>query len=159
MAGRLTRKASALAFAMQTGAPITSEMLKPPKKRGSPEHDLQVKCCEWLDTLPATLYWSTPNGIYLGKGHPGKIAYYMERLKKAGFKDGATDLNVLFRNLHGAMTLVLPELKVGYNKSSPDQDKFMDEANAYGAYTGVVKSVKELEFLLFNALHPALHKT
>lgn len=113
-------------------------------------------CCELLDKLPGTLYWSTPNHLYLGAGDAYKKAYYIARQKAMGLNPGATDLNILFRNKHGASVTLLCELKIKPNKPSPEQNTFMDAANGLGAYTGVAYTFDEFMALLRAAGHMSI---
>lgn len=127
---------------------------KPKKaKRAHPEDDLQMVCCELLEQLPATLFWSTPNHLWLGDGNKYAQANYIRKQKMMGMQVGACDLNILFRNKHGASTFVLCELKIKPNKPSAEQNSFMDAANGYGAYTGVCYSLDDLLALLRAAGH------
>lgn len=127
-----------------------------PKKRQRPEDDLQMQCCDLLSKLPATLFWSTPNHLYLGSGEAYKKAYYINKQKMMGMNPGATDLNVLFRNRGGASTLLLCELKIKPNKPSTEQNTFMDSANGLGAFTGVAYTFEEFLSMLKVAGHPSL---
>lgn len=124
--------------------------------RKHPEQDLQITCVAYARALPATLVWSTPNHIWLGSGDRGKQAGYIALQKRMGMNPGATDLNILFRNVHGAMTLCLPELKCGSNKADEQQSLFMDMANGMGAITGIIKSLEDLMAMLRLGGHPAV---
>lgn len=127
-----------------------------PKKCQRPEDELQMQCCDLLSKLPATLFWSTPNHLYLGAGEAYKKAHYIHRQKMMGMNPGATDLNVLFRNVHGASTLLLCELKIKPNKPSDEQNSFMDAGNALGAYTYCAYTFDEFMAALRTAGHPSL---
>lgn len=160
---RMTKKDWALTTLVN--APPDAELppwMRPEiKERAKPrrlEDDLQKLCHEYLDALHI-LHWSTPNHIYRGKKNSreeGAFYGYMKREKAKGLRKGVSDLCVLFRNRHGAMTLVFAELKIGYNKPDPDQQAFLDEANRLGAFTGVVRSLEDLQGLLRVAGHGAV---
>lgn len=155
---KITRREWALAMAAQAPDPSAYKI---PKKRGprakpnnQPEQVLQIACCKMLAMLPATLYWSTPNHLWLGKGasHGARMGY-MAKQKAMGLLPGATDLVIIFRNSHGATAVVLPELKSEHNKPTDNQQAFADTANALGCYTGVVRSLDDLVAMLRAAGH------
>lgn len=122
--------------------------------RGNPEEDIQREVCEYLEKLPGTLFFAIPNHLYLGRGDWGKKAWYIEKQKRLGLVVGASDLCILFRNIHGAPVTVFAELKAGNNTASDAQQAFLDKANALGAYTGIVKSRHQMMDLLRVAGHP-----
>lgn len=122
------------------------------------EDQLQIACVKLLRTLPNTLVWSNPNHLYLGKSqsdshHWAKINY-IHKQKAMGMLAGASDLNILFRNIHGVMTLCLAELKIRKNKLQNDQKTFSEKANSLGAFTGEIRSLDDLTSMLKVAAHP-----
>lgn len=125
----------------------------PTEKRKHPEDDLQIECCGYLDKLRATLYWATPNHIYV-RNPSGAALGYLAKQKRMGMRKGACDLNILFRDFDGKMSLCLAELKIGSNAADTDQDHFINQAIKLGATSGVVKSLEELKELLRRAGHP-----
>lgn len=126
-------------------------------KREQPEQELQIACCRLLRTLPGTLFWATPNHMAYRRKEQSEGAYigFMARQKAMGFLAGVSDLVIIFRNQYGAVTICLPELKIGSNSPSETQQAFADKANSLGCHTDVVRSVDELVALLRSAGHPS----
>lgn len=84
---------------------------KAPKKLT--EHQLQVKCIEWLETtFPDALFCSTQGGIEQSIGSRYQMV-------KAGYRKGIPDIMIYdaVGGFHGCAI----ELKVGYNKPQPEQ--------------------------------------
>lgn len=122
--------------------------------RKHPEDDLQIQCVNYLKLFPNILYWSTPNHIWVGQMTPAKMNY-LKKQKAKGLIKGIPDLSLMFRNIHGVFTFVFAELKIGYAKPEEDQQKILDKANSLGAFTGVVRSLEDLQVLLHTAEFPS----
>lgn len=150
---RLAAKLPAFANRLQKARSAAEK--KPPNRY---EDHLQISCVKLLRSLPDTLIFSVPNHIGYGGKNSGARIGFMARQKAMGLLPGVSDLVVIFRNMHGATVFVLPELKVGENSMSENQQKFADQANALGCYTGVVRSLDDLTSLLRVAGHPSFQR-
>jgi hypothetical protein len=123
-------------------------------KNKHPEELLQIQCCKWLETLPKTLFWSTPNHLWLGSNATyGQRMHYMSKQKAMGLKSGVADLTIIFRDLTGQTKIILIELKVKPNKLTEEQEKFLADARELGCIAEVVYSLDELKTILNNAKH------
>lgn len=108
--------------------------IKYPKFKGK-EDQLQMLCASYLD-LHNILYFHTPNEI---KAKP----QYMVKRKKMGVKSGVPDIMILEAQ-KGYKGFAI-ELKVGYNKPSENQLKWLDELNKRGWKTLITYSFEEFE--------------
>jgi len=124
-----------------------------PGPRKHPEDDLQVLVYEYLCKLPGTLAWATPNHLLYKKDAKGGQINRMQRQKSMGLLPGASDLNILFKNKHGATVLCLAELKIKPNSPTPEQIAFMEKGNNCGAYTACCYSLNDVIALLLKAGH------
>lgn len=123
------------------------------KRNAQPETVLQMACVKLLRTLQGTLFFSVPNHIGYGGKNSGARIGYMAKQKAMGLLPGCSDLVIIFRNIHGATTLCLPELKSNKGVMSEHQASFADRANNLGCYTGVIYSLDDLTSLLRAAGH------
>lgn len=123
------------------------------------ESNLQVTCCKLLKMLPSTLYWHTPSSFYRGANSGPGFFGYIARLKAMGWFSGIPDLCIIFRNVHGSVSVCFAELKFGYGTTSDSRDAFLDRANAIGCFTAKVKSLEDLITLLRLAGHPTIIPT
>ena len=134
---------------------IAVEEMKKAKRQDTPrqhhEEDLQIACCKFLDLHPRILYWSTPNHLYGGTGNRGALMGYMAKQKRMGLKKGVSDLLLYFKNAQGLPVLCAAELKAGYNKADDDQEKFLRAVSTIGGFSGVIKSLDDLQCLLRQA--------
>lgn len=122
------------------------------KPRKNLEEDLQIACCKFLDLHPRILYWSTPNHLYRGaQSNTGAFMGYMAKQKRMGLKKGVSDLLMYFKNAQGMPVLCAAELKAGSNKADDDQENFLRAVSAIGGFSGVVKSLDDLQNLLRQA--------
>lgn len=152
---KLTRREINTALAMQApaGHPLRELMPKPqqPRKpRQKPEEALQEMLCQWLDTQPRILYWANNPQIITGKLTGAKIGY-LAKLKKRGFKKGIPDICLLFLNRKGVSTFCFAELKSLSGTATEEQTYVMIAAEERGAFTGIVKSLGDLQELLDRA--------
>lgn len=119
------------------------------KPRQHHEDDLQIACCKFLDLHPRILYWSTPNHLYRGnQSNNGAFMGYMAKQKRMGLKKGVSDLLMYFKNAQGQPVLCAAELKAGYNKADDDQENFLRAVSSIGGFSGVVKSLDDLQGLI-----------
>lgn len=119
-----------------------------------PEDEIQRALCQYLSLHKNILYFSVPNHFYLGGSDHGKRAAYIQRQKALGLLNGVSDLVICFRNKHGSPITVFCEVKADANTLSDAQQIFHERANMAGAYTGVVRSIDELQALLALAGYP-----
>lgn len=149
---------AAMAYQAPSGHKLRDYVPPRPKRKTKPKRDediLQIACCDLLHTLPATLFWSNPNHLYLGSNASyNQRAHYMAKQKRMGLLPGVSDITIVFRNWDGQTTIVVPELKVGANQLTETQHAFANAANNVGCYTGVVRSIECLVALLKAAKHP-----
>lgn len=163
---RPTRRASALAlqaFARE-GKALPAFVEKDASRKTGPrgkdrkheEDDLHVSIVKMLKLLPGTLYWHTPSSFYRGPNSTDGFFGYIAKLKAKGWYAGIPDLCVLFKNIHGATTVVFAELKKPKGGTVSDtQELFLDKANGIGCYTAKVRDLGEMRGLLGLAGHPA----
>lgn len=152
-------KASFMSQAPASGLAYTPKLMKqtaPAERTGknkTPEADLQIACCQLLDLkYRHILWWATPNSTWVGDKTSGAKLNYLAKLKRMGQKRGMPDLNLLFRNRHGATTFCFAELKSAKGVVSNEQKSIMDRANGLGAFTAIVKSIEDLEALIAKAM-------
>jgi len=119
------------------------------KKRGSPEHDEQVRVFEWAEVMSnkcpeLELLMAIPNGAYYG-GH-WSVAH---KMKAEGVKKGVPDIFLPVGrcdddNEYGLWI----EMKVGYNKTSDEQDwwlgKLEDQGYRVRVCYGYEEAVEEI---------------
>lgn len=128
------------------------------KKNKREEDDLQIQCCELLDRLPDTPYFSIPNHMYLGKSdtqaqHWGKINYIAKQ-KRMGMKPGLFDLVLSFQSYFTNKNIMMGlELKVGDNKPSEEQDKMATLWEKRGWKVYVIRHLEDLVLALGNNGH------
>lgn len=120
---------------------------KPRAKPRKLEEALQRQICAWLDLNPRILYWANPGNTWVGAPTGAKLGY-LAKQKTLGVKKGVPDLAMLFRNNNGAPTFVFAELKSATGRATPEQQAFMEDCNARGGYTAVVRSLVDLQLLL-----------
>ena len=108
------------------------------------ESELQAQVAILLDTL--NLCWfHPPNGAYFGGGT--RSAIRGATLKRQGLKPGVPDCVILTPSPEtGQATFI--ELKIGYNKLSPDQEVWRDRLEGLGYGYGVAKSLDEVKGVL-----------
>ena len=94
------------------------------------EQELHNSIITVLDCYPYILYTSTLGGVYLGKGN-----YKQKALVKKHYKKGVPDILIFEPNKEYKGLMI--EVKVGYNKPSIYQKKWIDNLNARG-YKAVV---------------------
>lgn len=109
-----------------------------------PEERLQRDCFEWVfrhEALHLSLRWlfHVPNGGARSKGEAGK-------LKGMGTRKGVVDVLQPFPG-PGAPGLAI-ELKAPGQPLTPDQVKFLAEANQAGWVNGVCFTLKEFQRLV-----------
>lgn len=103
------------------------------------EDDLQIACFEWIELMrPAhpILEWviHVPNGGKRPRGAAGK-------LKAMGVKPGVLD--VLLPLPYNGWSGLAIEMKVGSNKTTEQQDDWLDVFHASGYYTAVCYRVED----------------
>ena len=103
------------------------------KKYIGKEDDFQKSLASYLDSLNV-LWFHSPNEI---KAKP----QYMVKRREMGVKSGVPDVCILEPNryYHGLFI----ELKVGYNKTSDNQKKWVQDLNERGYKTCVSYSLDE----------------
>ena len=89
-----------------------------------------------LDCYPFILYTSTLGGVYLGRGN-----YKQKALVKRHYKKGVPDILIFEPNAEYKGLMI--ELKVGYNKPSIYQQKWIDNLNARGYKAVICYSLEE----------------
>lgn len=110
------------------------------------EEQLQISCLALLRfACPEALFWHTPNGVFLGRGN-GKWAY-MAKLKMLGMLNGVPDLCILWKGINGP-EICFVELKVGYNKLTPEQVIITETLKNMGFKVGVAKTLEEFITLI-----------
>ena len=103
------------------------------------EAALQRSVAKMLDT--AGFWWQhTPNE---GKRKPRTGS----NLKRAGMKTGVPDILIFDRPTCGAAGVAI-ELKFGRNKTTKEQEQWLDELRARGWITAVCYSIDEVRSLL-----------
>lgn len=109
------------------------------------EDQLQAKCYQWFhNTFPDLrgLLWAVPNG-----GTRNRIE--ATKLKATGLVKGVHDLHLFFQN-----QLYTFELKVGYNKQSPEQIAWGKQIEKQGGRTHEIRDFedfkKTIELILLN---------
>jgi len=127
------------------------------RKKGSPEHDEQVKVFEWAEItslkFPALkMLLAIPNGAFYG-GH-WSVA---NRMKAEGVKKGVPDifLPVSTNELEDYKCGLWIEMKAGKNKPSEQQKWWLEQLEKQGYVTRVCYSaedaIEEIEdYLSFN---------
>lgn len=131
-------------------APAAAEpaVRKAPRGARSPspmkvsEDDLQISCFQWIDLMrPAhpILEWiiHVPNGGKRPRGAAGK-------LKAMGVKPGVLDV-LLPLPFNGWAGLAI-EMKVGSNKTTEQQDDWLEVLQASGYYTAVCYTLEDFMF-------------
>lgn len=108
------------------------------------ELQLQAECFQWAwNNYPNTRrnLWHVTNEM---KPHPGEsVQSFRVRVSKAkasGLLPGVSDLHFLWNG-----TLHLFELKVAYNKMSPEQIAFMHHATHHGAKFYEIRDAEEFK--------------
>lgn len=97
------------------------------------EDQLQAKCYQWFhNTFPAYrgLLWAVPNG-------GGRSAREGMKFKATGLVSGVHDLLLYIRG-----QLYTFELKVGYNRQSPEQIKWGSRVAEEGA---IIHEIRDFE--------------
>ena len=130
------------------------------KKKGSPEHDEQVKVFEWASIMSnkipeLKLLMAIPNGAsYGGGGGRWNIA---KRMRAEGVKSGVPDifLPVSTNELEDYECGLWIEMKVGKNKPSEQQKWWLEQLEKQGYVTRVCYSAEEAieaieDYLSFN---------
>jgi hypothetical protein len=129
------------------------------KKKGSPEHDEQVKVFEWAEItslkFPALkMLLAIPNGAFYG-GH-WSVA---NRMKAEGVKKGVPDIflpvvriSIKPKGISGGLWI---EMKAGKNKPSQEQKWWLEQLEKQGYVTRVCYSAEEAieaieDYLSFN---------
>lgn len=121
------------------------------KKKGSPEHDEQVKVFEWAEIMSnkipeLKLLMAIPNGAsYGGGGGRWNIA---KRMKEEGVRSGVPDIFlpvVKERGMHSpdVESGLWIEMKVGKNKPSEQQMWWLKELELQGYRAMVCYSAEE----------------
>ena len=114
-------------------------------KKGTPEHDQQVKVFEWANIMSAKtpllkLLMAIPNGAYYG-GH-WSVA---NKMKSEGVKSGVPDifLPVIRKTVDGIDGGLWIEMKSGKNKPTPQQEWWMLNLQNCGYQVRVCYSAEE----------------
>ena len=116
-------------------------MIKVKRKNGfekylTQENKFQRAVAQWLDMQhPNLLWWHTPN--------EGKRSNFERWLAKIlGMRAGVSDIVILQPNksFHG----IVMELKVGKNKCTPAQSKFLQQAQHLQYYACTCYSIDEV---------------
>ena len=130
------------------------------RKKGSPEHDEQVKVFEWASIMSSKipelkLLFAIPNGAFYG-GH-WSVA---NRMKAEGVKKGVPDifLPVVMQRSELAYEVdsgLWIEMKAGKNKPSEQQKWWLEQLEKQGYVTRVCYSAEEAieaieDYLSFN---------
>jgi len=100
------------------------------------EKDLHNSIAEYLAHFPYILWTSTLGGVYLGKGN-----FKQKNLVKKHYKKGVPDILIFEPNAKYKGLMI--ELKVGYNKPSIYQQKWIDNLNARGYKAVICYSLEE----------------
>lgn len=157
---RISKRLSALSQLVASGgqtlpAWAAKELTRPERKKPRQlEQSLQIMLCQYLNTVPGTLYWHTPSSMYVGAPDGRKLGY-LNKLKRMGWKRGIADLCIAFRSVNGAATMCFAEVKHGSGKLTDEQQGLFDQLNGLGFYTSRVASLEDLQMLLRFAGHPA----
>jgi len=107
--------------------------MKKYKKYIGLEADFQTSCAIYLDSLDI-LWFHCPNEI---KAKP----HYLAKRRRQGVKSGVPDICILEPNkLYNGLFI---ELKVGYNKASDNQNKWLLELQKRGYKTLLTHSFDE----------------
>ena len=107
--------------------------MKKYKKYIGLESDFQTSCAIYLDSLDV-LWFHCPNEI---KAKP----QYLAKRRRQGVKSGVPDICILEPNkLYKGLFI---ELKVGYNKASDNQNKWLFELQKRGFKTFITYSFDE----------------
>lgn len=117
----------------------TTRSTRPPAPMKISEDELQIACFEWIELMrPAhpILEWviHVPNGGKRPRGAAGK-------LKAMGVKPGVLD--VLLPLPYNGWSGLAIEMKVGANKTTEQQDDWLDVFRASGYYTAVCYRVED----------------
>lgn len=121
------------------GKVAAARSTRPPAPMKISEDDLQIACFEWIELMrPAhpILEWviHVPNGGKRPRGAAGK-------LKAMGVKPGVLD--VLLPLPYNGWSGLAIEMKVGANKTTEQQDDWLDVFHASGYYTAVCYRVED----------------
>ncbi len=115
-----------------------------PKKRASPEEDLQRACIQWVELRQRRypiLQWvvHVPNGGKRPKGEAGK-------LKAMGTKPGFPDILLPRKNLDWQGLVI--ELKSPIGRLSSEQEDWLQAFEEDGYLTGVARTLEQFEALV-----------
>lgn len=124
------------------------------KKKGSPEHDEQVRLFEWASLMSNNhpeleLLFAIPNGAsYGGGGGRWNIA---KRMKEEGVKKGVPDVFLAvpmirqdpLGNITEMNAGLWIEMKAGKNRPSEDQKWWIEKLETYGYRVQVCYSAEE----------------
>jgi hypothetical protein len=100
------------------------------------EQELHNSIVDYLNYFPSILWTSTLGGVYLGKGN-----YKQKALVKKHYRKGVPDILIFEPNLKYNGLMI--ELKVGYNKPSKDQQKWIGNLNSRNYKAVVCYSLDE----------------
>lgn len=133
---------------------------KPRKSSGKPrnheEDDLQIAVCRYLDLLPHTLYWATPNHLMRNKSGSGAELGFLAKQKRMGVKRGFPDIGILFRSHKGNPVTCFAELKSATGKLNDQQIAWIKALNIMGHPAKVIRTIDELKDLLRSSGHPSV---
>lgn len=111
------------------------------KKRGTPEHDEQVKLFEWAEIMSKKykdleLLFAIPNGAFFFNNW--KV---IKKMKAEGLKKGVPDVFLPVKNEeYGGLWI---EMKVGSNKASEAQQEWMKRLKEQGYQCEVCYGAEE----------------
>lgn len=121
---------------------------KEKKKKGSPEHDEQVKVFEWANLMShkqplLKLLMAIPNGAYYG-GH-WSVA---NKMKSEGVKSGVPDIFLPVVRERSELAYEVDsglwiEMKIGKNKPDEKQEWWLEQLTRQGYVTKVCYSSEE----------------
>jgi len=101
--------------------------------RKHPEDNLQIAVMDYLRLqYPKILAWHTVN--------EGKIpVHYRKKLIRKGLKKGIPDIIIVQKKRHNSIIMfgIAMELKIKYNKPSPEQIEVLDYLEGEGMITAV----------------------
>jgi hypothetical protein len=125
-------------------APVATKRKRNPLASGHPsEEDIHLACADWVfahESLYPILHWliHVPNGGRRSRGEAGK-------LRAMGVRKGVSDWILPFPSPNGRFAGLAVELKSHSGTVSEEQQHFLDDAEAAGWLTAVVRSSDEFE--------------